>query len=78
MSTHADNTNGWGEWRNHILKEMERISAALDGIKEEQATVRVELAEARGKLKVFAAGIASAVGILSSLAGHFIDIWGKK
>lgn len=44
-------TNGWSEWRKHVLLEIERINKNLEKLSEKHTAVCLEVA----KLKVYAA-----------------------
>jgi hypothetical protein len=42
-------TNGWGQWSNHVLKELARLNEGLEAVNKEIVSVRVELATLKVK-----------------------------
>lgn len=61
--TLTPNDDGWTEWSRYVLKELERLSKAYEGIRADVMLIRTELAT----LKV-RAGIWGAIGAAIPIA----------
>jgi len=58
----------WGEWRNHVLREIGRLNSHLEKLEDEHIDVCVEL----GKLRVMAAAWGAIAGIVVSIGTAYI------
>ena len=55
--------NGWLEWKNHVLGELERLNTSLEHYRENQQKILIELA----KQKVYIGMVSSTAGFLASV-----------
>jgi hypothetical protein len=45
MVTKMPDTNGWGEWSRHVLRELERLDSQTEQFREDQESFRKEVRE---------------------------------
>lgn len=62
-SNEPQSDNGWLEWKNHVLGELERLNSSLEKYRENQQRILIELA----KQKIY-------IGMMSSMAGFLASV----
>ncbi len=62
-SNEPKSENGWLEWKNHVLGELERLNTSLEHYRENQQKILIELA----KQKVYIGMVSSSAAFLASI-----------
>jgi hypothetical protein len=62
-------TNGWAEWKNHILLELKRFNEALDGHTKADAENFEKLTALITTLKIDITTLKTKAGVWGSIAG---------
>ena len=62
----SDNQDGWGDWGNHVLAELQRLNKNFESLQENSAKMKIEIAMLNVKSGVFGA-IGAALVVLPTL-----------
>jgi hypothetical protein len=69
-------TNGWDQWREHVLRELAATRATIDQLEAAVTQLRVDLAALRERLKIWgavAAGLVPLAGLIGTLVGRMMQ-----
>lgn len=74
MSNDGDHSNGWGEWKRHILYELERIAKCLEHLEENQSKIQDDITSLKVK-----SGIWGAFGVcIGAIGAAIINMYVKS
>ncbi len=67
----SDDNDDWGEWRNFVLKELERLNNNIDALREKHQDSRVDIKELQTKIYMIAIITSFIVSIIVPVVLHF-------
>jgi hypothetical protein len=69
--TKSSETNGWGEWANHVLSELKRLNEVADDFRRDLTSVTVEVVQLKVKSSLWGA-LSGAITVLLLLGVTFL------
>jgi len=67
-----NNNEDWKEWRNYVLKELERLNNNFDSLQEKQQEIRLDIREIQTKIYIGSIILSLVVSIITTIAMKLI------
>lgn len=62
----SNNNEDWKQWRNYVLKELERLNNNFDSLQEKQQDIRLDIREIQTKIYVGSIMLSFVVSIITT------------
>ncbi len=72
MGCSNDNNDDWSDWRNYVLKELERLNNNIEALREKQQDSRIDIKELQTKIYMISMLTSFLVSIIVPIILHFI------
>lgn len=67
----SNDNDDWSDWRNFVLKELERLNNNIDALREKQQDSRIDIKELQTKIYMICIITSFAVSIIVPVVLHY-------